>query len=146
MIRYFSALYAGHVLEGEGVGFSGTPAADRWCTNERFIQAFEIAKDTAPLGMLRYNDQQMAATGPGGVARHIAAGTNFEEVLEKQAWFCGTPAETVAYLQKIEARSPGLEHILLGFPMGASLSQFKEQLACFAHEVMPAFKKTAVGV
>ena len=71
---------------------------------------------------------------------------NFEEVLEKQAWFCGTPAETVAYLQEIEARYPGLEHILLGFPMGASLSQFKEQLACFAHEVMPAFKKTAVGV
>ena len=57
-----------------------------------------------------------------------------------------TPAETVAYLQEIEARYPGLEHILLGFPMGASLSQFKEQLACFAHEVMPTFKKTAVGV
>ena len=47
MIRYFSALYAGHVLEGEGVGFSGTPADDRRYTNERFIQAFEIAKDTA---------------------------------------------------------------------------------------------------
>ena len=47
MIRYFSALYAGHVLEGEGVGFSGTPADDRWYTNERCIQAFEIAKDTA---------------------------------------------------------------------------------------------------
>ena len=47
MIRYFSALYAGHVLEGEGVGFSGTPADDRWYANERFIQAFEIAKDTA---------------------------------------------------------------------------------------------------
>ena len=106
----------------------------------------EHVKFAAPLGMLRYNDQQMAATGPGGVARHIAAGANFEEVLEKQAWFCGTPAETVAYLQEIEARYPGLEHILLGFPMGASLSQFKEQLACFAHEVMPAFKKTAVRV
>jgi hypothetical protein len=40
----------------------------------------------------------------------------------------------------------GLAHILLGFPMGASLSQFKEQLACFARKVMPAFKKTAVSV
>ena len=47
MIRHFSALYAGHVLEGEGVGLSGTPADDRWYTNERFTQAFEIAKDTA---------------------------------------------------------------------------------------------------
>jgi len=126
-----------------------------WCymdeTHEKAKRALqpmfeEHVKFAAPLGMLRYNDQQMAATGPGGVARHIAAGANFEEVLEKQAWFCGTPAETVAYLQEIEARYPGLEHILLGFPMGASLSQFKEQLACFAHEVMPAFKKTAVGV
>ena len=45
----------------------------------------EHVKFAAPLGMLRYNDQQMAATGPGGVARHIAAGSNFEEVLEKQA-------------------------------------------------------------
>ena len=47
MIRSFSALYAGHVLEGEGVGFSGAPANDLWYANERFIQAFEIAKDTA---------------------------------------------------------------------------------------------------
>jgi len=126
-----------------------------WCymdeTREKAKRALqpmfeEHVKFAAPLGMLRYNDQQVAATGPGGVARHIAAGTNFEEVLEKQAWFCGTPAETVAYLQEIEARYPGLEHLLLGFPMGASLSQFKEQLACFAHEVMPALKKTAVRV
>ena len=43
MIRYVSALYAGHVLEGEGVGFSGTPANERRYANERFIQAFEIA-------------------------------------------------------------------------------------------------------
>ena len=47
MIRSVSALYAGHVLEGEGVGLSGTLADDRRYTNERFIQAFEIAKDTA---------------------------------------------------------------------------------------------------
>ena len=60
----------------------------------------EHVKFAAPLGMLRYNDQQMAATGPGGVARHIMP-VQFEEVLEKQAWFCGTPAETVAYLQEI---------------------------------------------
>ncbi len=105
----------------------------------------EHVKFAAPLGMLRYNDQQIAATGPGGVARHIAAGTNFEEVLEKQAWFCGTPAETVAYLQEIEARYPGLEHMVLGFPMGASLSQFQELLSSFAHEVMPAFQQAAVG-
>ncbi len=64
MIRSFSTLYAGHVLAGDGVGFHGTPAADR----------------------------------------------------------------------------------LLSFPIGATLSQFKEQLTYFAHEVIPAFKKTTVGV
>ncbi len=47
MIRSFSTLYAGHVLEGDGVGFHGTPADDRWYANERFAQAFEIARDTA---------------------------------------------------------------------------------------------------
>lgn len=40
-------LYAGHVLEGDGVGFSGTPANDRWYPNDRFVQAFDIAKETA---------------------------------------------------------------------------------------------------
>ena len=31
--------------------------------------------------MLRYNDEQIRATGPAGVATHIAAGSNFEEVI-----------------------------------------------------------------
>ena len=45
MISSFSTLYAGHVLEGEGIGFKGTPHDDRWYSNERLIEAFEIAKD-----------------------------------------------------------------------------------------------------
>ena len=49
MIKVFSALYAGHVLEGEGVGFAGTPHDDRWYSNDRLVQAFDIAKDTAQL-------------------------------------------------------------------------------------------------
>jgi len=47
MIRSFSALYAGHVIEGEGVGWHGTPADERWYDNARLAQGFEIAKDTA---------------------------------------------------------------------------------------------------
>lgn len=126
-----------------------------WCyvdeTREKAKRALqplfeEHVKFAAPLGMLRYNETQMQATGPGGAARHIAAGANFEEVLQKQAWFCGTPGETVAYLQEIEARYPGLEHIVIGFPMGATLQQFKDQLTCFAQEVMPAFKPATVSV
>ncbi len=101
-------------------------------------------KCTAPLGMLRYNEQQMQAVGPGGVSRHIAAGAHCEAVLGKRAWFCGAPQEMVAYLQALEERYPGLEQMLIDFPMGASLSQFQGQLACFAQEVMPAFKKATV--
>jgi hypothetical protein len=35
--------------------------------------------------------------------------------------------QTVVYLQELEDRYPGLEHIVLGFPMGASVAQFKKQ-------------------
>jgi alkanesulfonate monooxygenase SsuD/methylene tetrahydromethanopterin reductase-like flavin-dependent oxidoreductase (luciferase family) len=105
----------------------------------------EHVKFAAPLGMLRYNDAQMQATGPAGVATHIAAGSSFAEVLANRAWFCGTPRDTVAYLQELQDTYPGLEHIMLGFPMGLSKTQFQDQLSCFAEEVMPAFKATHVS-
>jgi alkanesulfonate monooxygenase SsuD/methylene tetrahydromethanopterin reductase-like flavin-dependent oxidoreductase (luciferase family) len=144
-----NARHGRHLRPGENL------ALGLWCymdeTHEKAKRALqpifeEHVKFAAPLGMLRYNEEQMAATGPGGVARHIAAGANFEEVLAKRAWFCGTPEATVAYLQELEERYPGLEHIVIGFPMGASAAQFKEQLACFAREVMPAFKGRQVHV
>ena len=47
MIKSFSALYAGHVLEGEDIGFSGTPHDDRWYSNDRLIEVFDIAKESA---------------------------------------------------------------------------------------------------
>ena len=49
MIKSFSALYAGHVLEGEGIGYSGTPHDDRWYPNDRLAQAFDIARESAIL-------------------------------------------------------------------------------------------------
>ena len=89
--------------------------------------------------MLRYSDDNMEQTGPGGAARHIAAGANFRDVIQKRAWFAGSPEETIAYLKELEDKYPGLEHIMLGFPMGASVQQFKEQMTRFAKQVMPAF-------
>ena len=99
----------------------------------------EHVKFAAPLGMLRYSDQQMKATGPAGVATHIAAGVDFDDVLEKRAWFAGSPEQTIAYLKEMEENYPGLEDVMIGFPMGATTDQFKEQLTRFAREVMPAF-------
>src|SRR5262249_62372479 len=49
MIKYFSALYAGHVLEGDSIGFAGTPLDDRRYPNERLASVFEISKDIAQL-------------------------------------------------------------------------------------------------
>lgn len=100
----------------------------------------EHVKFAAPLGMLRYNERQMQATGPAGVATHIAAGSNFNDVLDNRAWFCGTPADTVAYLQEVQDKYPGLEQIMIAFPMGSTTTQFQDQLNCFAEEVIPAFR------
>ena len=49
MIKSFSTLYAGHVIEGEGIGFAGIPHDDRWYSNDRLIKAFDIAKEAAIL-------------------------------------------------------------------------------------------------
>ena len=103
----------------------------------------EHVKFAAPLGMLRYRQEQMDEMGPTGAARHIAAGIDFEDVLQKRAWICANPDEMIGYLKAIEARYPGLEHVMLGFPFGATVAQFKGQLTRFAREVMPAFSGAA---
>ena len=104
----------------------------------------EHVKFAAPLGMLRYTEEQMKEIGPGGVARHIAAGNNFREVLDKKAWFAGDKDSTVSYLKEIEEKYPGVEQIMIGFPMGETKAQFKEQLTRFAKEVIPSFKSQGV--
>ena len=47
MIKDFSVLYAGHVLEGDGIGFDGVPANDRWYDNDRLSMALDIAREAA---------------------------------------------------------------------------------------------------
>ena len=105
----------------------------------------EHVKFAAPLGMLRYSDQQISATGPGGVARHIAAGTDFQDVIDNRAWFAGSPEDTIAYLEELQDKYPGLEQIMIAFPMGATTNQFKEQMGRFAAEVIPHFKKGQIS-
>jgi len=105
----------------------------------------EHVKFAAPLGMLRYTEEQMKEIGPGGVARHIAAGVDFRETLDKKAWFAGSPESTIEYLKEIEGKYPGVEQVMIGCPMGEKKSQFKEQLTRFAKEVMPSFKGQKVS-
>jgi hypothetical protein len=47
MIQYFSTLYAGHILEGQGIGFNGTPAHERAYNNADFAQVFDIVRRVA---------------------------------------------------------------------------------------------------
>ena len=79
------------------------------------------------------------------MARHIAAGVDFQDVIQKRAWWAGTPEDTVAYLKELEEKYPGLEQIMIGFPMGATAQQFREQMTRFAQEVMPAFRGAQVA-
>jgi len=152
---WMSRFQAANAKHGRNLKLGENLALGLWCYMD---DSYDKAKQTlrpifeehvkfaAPLGMLRYSDEQMKATGPAGVATHIAAGSSFEDVIQNRAWFCGTPQDTVTYLQQLQDRYPGLEHIMLGFPMGLSAAQFKDQLTLFAEEVMPAFKTTKVSV
>ena len=143
-----NARYGRHLRLGENI------ALGLWCyiddNREKAKSALrplfeEHVKFAAPLGMLRYSDEQMKSVGPGGVARHIAPGVNFDQVLKTRAWIYRTAEDIVSYLRELEDRYPGLEHILLGSPMGATTPQFKELATRFAKEVMPAFQKSKVG-
>ena len=62
-----------------------------------------------------------------------------------RAWWAGTPEETVTYLKELEEKYPGLEQIMIAFPMGSTKAQFREQLTRFAKEVMPAFREQRVN-
>jgi len=87
----------------------------------------------------------MKEVGPGGVARHIAAGADFRESLNKRAWFAGDSNSTVAYIKEIEEKYPGVEQVMIGFPMGQTTAGFKEQITRFAKEVIPSFKGEKVS-
>jgi alkanesulfonate monooxygenase SsuD/methylene tetrahydromethanopterin reductase-like flavin-dependent oxidoreductase (luciferase family) len=153
MDRWMHQYQEANVRHGRRLQLGENLALGLWCyiddTREqakRTLQPIfeEHVKFAAPLGMLRYSKEQMQEMGPTGAARHIAAGVDFEDVLQKGAWICATAGEMIDYLKGIEARYPGLEHIMLGFPFGETAAQFKQQLARFAREVMPAFQHAGV--
>ena len=100
----------------------------------------EYVKFSAPLGMLRNTEEQIKTVGPTGAVTHRASVTDFDEVLKKRVWFAGSPEEIIAYLKEVEEKYPGLENVLISYPMGPSSEQFKEQSTRFAREVMPAFR------
>ena len=90
----------------------------------------------APFGFVRYTDAQGRPWGtPGAPART----PRIEDGVDQKAWFCGSPADFIAFLREIADQYPGLEDIVLQWPEGMPWREFQEQLSIFAAEVMPAF-------
>jgi alkanesulfonate monooxygenase SsuD/methylene tetrahydromethanopterin reductase-like flavin-dependent oxidoreductase (luciferase family) len=98
----------------------------------------EHAKFMAPLGMLRYSEEQVKAVA----ARQAQSPTmaSLENGVGNRSWLCGPPEEIVGYLKEVEARYPGLEHIMIAWALGTPRELMIEQLTRFAREVMPAFR------
>ena len=46
MFKNFSASYAGHVVD-DNLGFEGTPANDRWYSNEKLAETYDWALEIA---------------------------------------------------------------------------------------------------
>ena len=97
----------------------------------------EHAKFMAPLGMLRYSEEHVSAVA----ARQAQSptGATLENGVRNRSWLCGPPADVVAYLKSLEARYPGLEHVMIAWALGTPRELMIEQLTRFAKEVMPAF-------
>jgi alkanesulfonate monooxygenase SsuD/methylene tetrahydromethanopterin reductase-like flavin-dependent oxidoreductase (luciferase family) len=101
----------------------------------------EHAKFMAPLGMLRYSEEHVSAVA----ARQAQSptGATLENGVGNRSWLCGPPAHVIAYLKSLEAKYPGLEHVMIAWALGTPRDLMLEQLTRFAKEVMPAFPSTA---
>jgi alkanesulfonate monooxygenase SsuD/methylene tetrahydromethanopterin reductase-like flavin-dependent oxidoreductase (luciferase family) len=103
----------------------------------------EHAKFMAPLGMLRYSEELVSAVA----ARQAQSPTvaTLENGVANRSWLCGPPRDIVAYLKEVEARYPGLEHVMIAWALGTPRELMLEQLTRFSREVMPAFRSTGAG-
>ena len=90
----------------------------------------------APFGFVRYADEHGRPWGtPGAPART----PRIEDGVQQRAWICGKPEDFIAFLRELEAKYPGLEHIILHWAEGMPRAEFLDQLRLFAAHVMPEF-------
>jgi hypothetical protein len=97
----------------------------------------EHAKFMGPLGMLRYGEEMVSAVAARKAQSPTAA--SLENGVRNRAWLCGPPRDVVAYLKQLEARYPGLEHVMIAWALSTPRAVMLEQLTRFAREVMPPF-------
>jgi alkanesulfonate monooxygenase SsuD/methylene tetrahydromethanopterin reductase-like flavin-dependent oxidoreductase (luciferase family) len=99
----------------------------------------EHSKVMAPLGMLRYSEEHVRAVAARQPQSPTAA--SLENGVRNRSWLCGPPKDIVAYLKEVEARYPGLDHMMIAWAIGTPRDVMIEQLGRFAREVMPAFRR-----
>ena len=97
----------------------------------------EHAKFMAPLGMLRYSEEHVKAVAARQAQSATAA--TLENGVRNRSWLCGPSRDIVAYLKEIEARYPGLDHVMIAWALSTPRDLMIQQLTQFAREVMPAF-------
>jgi hypothetical protein len=93
----------------------------------------------APLGMLRYSEEHVKAVAARQPQSTTAA--SLENGVRNRSWLCGPSPDIVAYLKDVEQRYPGLDHVMVAWAIGTPRDVMVEQLARFAREVMPAFRR-----
>ena len=98
----------------------------------------EHAKVMGPLGMLRYSEEQMKAVASRQA--QAPSGATLEKGVANRSWLCGPSRDIVAYLKDVEARYPGLDHVMMAWAIGTPRAMMLEGLTRFAREVMPAFR------
>ena len=90
----------------------------------------------APFGFVRYVDEEGRPWGTPGAPARVP---RIEDGVQQRAWICGTSEEFIEFLQDLEQKYPGLEHIMLHWAEGMPRAEFMEQLSIFSREVMPEF-------
>ena len=141
MYQQAAAKHGRELQLGEDIalGYRFFLAENREKAIERARPYFEEAmKFAAPLGLMRLEAEQIEAVANPGLRRGVQLPT-LEGAADSGAWLCGSPDDVINQLKEAEARYPGVERVNLGSVMGMPREVFKEQLARFAADVMPAF-------
>jgi alkanesulfonate monooxygenase SsuD/methylene tetrahydromethanopterin reductase-like flavin-dependent oxidoreductase (luciferase family) len=94
----------------------------------------------APFGFVRYTDEEGRMWGTPGAPARLP---RVEDGVQQKAWLCGSPDYFIEQLHELEAKYPGLEHVMFQYPEGMPLVEFKDQLRRLGEEVMPEFTKTS---
>jgi len=110
-------------------------------TREEAIRRVEPYHDEryewfAPFGFVRYADAQGRPWGTPGTPTRLPT---IRDGVEQKAWLCGPPSHVIKGLREFERRYPGLDQVMIRWAEGMPPKEFREQLAWFAREVMPAF-------